>query len=76
MKYLIILIFFFAQTKFVYSNSNIVYLDVQFIIDNSELGLFYKKKVLKNYKELNIELSIKEKKIKEKETDLNNKKNI
>ena len=48
MKYLIILIFFFAQTKFVYSNSNIVYLDVQFIIDISELGLFYKKKVLKN----------------------------
>ena len=76
MKYLIILIFFFAQTKFVYSNSNIVYLDVQFIIDNSDLGLFYKKKVSKSYEELKIELSIKEKKIKEKETDLNNKKNI
>ena len=44
------------------------------IIQN--LGFFTKKKVLKNYKELNIELSIKEKKIKEKETDLNNKKNI
>ena len=62
MKYLIILIFFFSQTKFVYSNSNIVYLDVQFLIDNSDLGLFYKKKVSKSYKELKIELSIKEKK--------------
>lgn len=76
MKYLIIIIFFFTQTKHVYSNSNIVYLDVQFIIDNSDLGLFYKKKVSKSYEELKIELSIKEKKIKEKETDLNNKKNI
>ena len=72
MKYLIILI----QTKFVYSNINIVYLDVQSIIDNSDLGLFYKKKVSKIHEELKIELSIKEKKIKEKETDLNNKKNI
>ena len=76
MKYLILIIFFFTQTKLVYSNSNIVYLDVQFIIDNSDLGLFYKKKVLKSYEELKIELSIKEKKIKEKETDLKNKKNI
>ena len=73
MKYLII---FLIQTKFVYSNINIVYLDVQSIIDNSDLGLFYKKKVSKIHEELKIELSIKEKKIKEKETDLNNKKNI
>ena len=76
MKYLIILIFFFTQTKFVYSNSNIVYLDVQFIIDNSDLGLFYKKKISESYEELKIELSVKEKKINEKETDLQNKKNI
>ena len=66
MKYLILIIFFFTQTKLVYSNSNIVYLDVQFIIDNSDLGLFYKKKVLKSYEELKIELSIKEKKNKRK----------
>ena len=76
MKYLIILIFFFTQTKLVYSNSNIVYLDVQYIIDNSDLGLFYKKKISENYEELKIELSVKEKKINEKETDLQNKKNI
>ena len=76
MKYLIILIFFFTQTKLVYSNSNIVYLDVQYIIDNSDLGLFYKKKISESYEELKIELSVKEKKINEKETDLQNKKNI
>ena len=62
MKYLIILIFFFTQTKLVYSNSNIVYLDVQYIIDNSDLGLFYKKKISESYEELKIELSVKEKK--------------
>ncbi len=76
MKYLIILIFFFTQTKLVYSNSNIVYLDVQYIIDNSDLGLFYKKKISESYEELKIELSVKEKKINENETDLQNKKNI
>ena len=67
---------YFTQTKLVYSNSNIVYLDVQYIIDNSDLGLFYKKKISESYEELKIELSVKEKKINEKETDLQNKKNI
>ncbi len=76
MRYLIILFFFLLQTKSVYSNTNIVYLDIQFIIDNSDLGQFYKKKVLNKQDELKIELSIKEKKIKEKENDINNKKNI
>ena len=76
MRYLIILFFFLLQTKSVYSNTNIVYLDIQFIIDNSDLGKFYKKKVLNKQDELKIELSIKEKKIKEKENDINNKKNI
>ena len=62
MRYLIILFFFLLQTKSVYSNTNIVYLDIQFIIDNSDLGQFYKKKVLNKQDELKIELSIKEKK--------------
>ena len=76
MKYFIILFFFLIQSKLAFSNSNIVYLDVQFIIDNSDLGLFYKKKVSMTQDELKLELSIKEKKIKEKETDIKNKKNI
>ena len=38
-------IFFYSIFFFTISNvtANIVYLDIQFIIDNSELGKFYKK---------------------------------
>ena len=40
--------FFIVFFFFTISNvtANIVYLDIQFIIDNSELGKFYKKKIL------------------------------
>ena len=37
--------FFFFIYKFI--QKNIVYLDVQFIIDNSNLGKFYKNKIKK-----------------------------
>ena len=41
------LIIFFCTIKFNLANSstNIVYLDIQFIIDNSDLGIFYKNKI-------------------------------
>ena len=51
-------------------------MDVQFIIDNSEIGLFYKKK-LKTLQELNNKnLKKKQKIIKDKEADVKNQKNI
>ena len=40
--FILILIF---NCNISYSNTEIVYLDVQFIIDNSEIGIFYKKKI-------------------------------
>ena len=60
--------FFIVFFFFTISNvtANIVYLDIQFIIDNSELGKFYKKKILQLQETL----------IKNKETEINNKKNI
>ena len=76
MRYLLVIVLFCFQFSTVKANPNIVYLDVQFIIDNSDLGIFYKNKVNKIKDEKKIELSIKEKKIKEKEEDINNKKNI
>ena len=45
MKIILVLIFLLFQTNIVKSNNNIVYLDVDYIIDKSDLGLFYKKKV-------------------------------
>ena len=59
-----------------FAENKIVYLDVQFVIDNSELGKFYKKKIKKikdkNKKELKKDETI----IKKKENDIKNQKNI
>ena len=73
-KLLFAFIFFFYQS-YAYPN-NIVYLDVQYIIDNSKIGIFYKKKVKIIQDKNNLELKKKENKIKEKETEINNQKNI
>ncbi len=73
-KLLIVFIFFFYQS-YAYSN-NIVYLDVQYIIDNSKLGIFYKNKVKNIQNKNSLELKKKETIIKEKETEINNQKNI
>ena len=72
---------FFLLILLLYPNNllaenKIVYLDVQYIIDNSQLGLFYKNKIKKDQNKNRIDLSIKEKIIKEKELEINNQKNI
>ena len=56
--------------------SNIVYLDVQFIIDNSELGKYYKKKIKNTEKDALSNLKLNEEKIKALENNINNQKNI
>ena len=58
------------------AENKIVYLDVQYIIDNSQIGLSYKNKIKKSQNKNRIDLSIKEKLIKEKELEINNQKNI
>ncbi len=76
MKKSLIILLFFIQTTLSYSNNNIVYLDVQYIIDNSELGLLYKNKISDNQKNIKEDLSLDEKVIKEKELFIKDKKNI
>ena len=76
MKIIILIILFLLNSNIVNSNSNIVYLDIQFIVDKSDLGLFYKKKIKKLQGEINQEVKKKEEIIKAKETDIKNKKNI
>ena len=57
-------------------SKNIVYLDIQYIIDNSSLGIHYKNN-LNKIKNQNIKkLKIKEDQINKKETQINNQKNI
>ncbi len=70
--YLIVFILFQTNSF----SKNIVYLDIQYIIDNSSLGIHYKKNINK-IKNQNIKkLKIKEDQINKKETQINNQKNI
>ena len=76
MRNLFVLLFFFFQLNISQASNNIVYLDIQYIIDNSDLGIHLKGKVKKTQEKIKLELTIKEKLIKEKENDIRNKKNI
>ena len=71
---LTILLFFFYNNN-IYAN-NIVYLDIQYIIDNSEIGIFYKNKIKLVQDQNNSNLKKDEDKIKNKEIEINNQKNI
>ena len=75
MKLLIFLIFL-LKTTYAFSIEKVVYLDVQFIIDNSKIGLFYKDKLI-NIKDKNkSKLISQQKKIKNEENEINKQKNI
>ena len=75
-KILILLILNFFFSNITHSNINIAYLDVQYIIDKSNLGVQYKKKIEQKVKEIKLKLSNSEANIKDKEIEINNKKNI
>ena len=76
MRNLLILIFFFLNLKPTFAENNIVYLDVQYIIDTSELGIFYKKKIQIIQDDIKSTLLKKETIIKNKENSINDKKNV
>lgn len=76
MKKLFFIVFLFFNLSIAHSNNNIVYLDVQYIIDNSKLGLLYKSKISINQKKLKNLLIDDEKILKDKEIFINDKKNI
>ena len=71
--FLILLLFFFHNS--VYSKE-IVYLDVQYIIDQSDLGKFYKSKINEINNNNITNLKIKEEEINFKENEIKNQKNL
>ena len=73
-KFLLIFILFFFQNNAF--SKNIVYLDIQYIIDNSDLGIFYKSKINKLTDNNKENLKIKKNEIKLKEEEINNQKNL
>ena len=76
MKKIITLLLFFFYINPVLADKNIVYLDIQYIIDNSNLGKFYKTKIKIKQDNNNEILQSEQKKLKEKEQEINNQKNI
>ena len=76
MKKKFILLFFIFFPQYLLADEGIVYLDVQYIIDNSFLGIHYKKKI-KLIEDENKSIILNKKKlIKSKEQEINNQKNI
>ena len=72
--FFLILNFFFSNIT--YSNTDIAFLDVQYIIDKSDLGVEYKKLIDAKVKEIKLKLNKSETNIKKKEKEINDKKNI
>ena len=70
-KIMLISIFCFLNA---FANVNLAYLDVQYIIDNSNLGKFYKSEIKKIQDSYKSDITTKEKEIKNKESELNNQK--
>ena len=75
-KFFFIVFFLILKITHATSSTNIVYLDIQFIIDNSEIGIFYRDKINKKNDLLKSDLLIKENEIKIKEKEINDQKNI
>ena len=76
MKLIISIFAIFFYLSCAKSNNNIVFLDVQYLIDNSNLGKQYKTKILKFKEKKDLKLKEKELIIKDKEIEINSQKNI
>ena len=63
-KILVVIILNFFFSNITNSNTNIAFLDVQYIIDKSNLGVQYKKKIDQKLKEIKSKLSNSETNIK------------
>ena len=72
--YLIFFIVIFSNIS--YANTNIVYLDVQYVIDNSNIGKFYKEQLNKSNEKEKLNLIVQENLIKDKDALIKNQKNI
>ena len=76
MKKIILFIIIFFTSNIVNASTNVAYLDVQFIIDNSNLGKFYRSEIEKLQNQNNSAIILKENEIKKKEEEFKNKKNL
>ena len=76
MKKIILFIIIFFINNTVNSSTNVAYLDVQFIINNSNLGKSYRSEIEKLQNKNNSTIILKENEIKKKEEEFKNQKNL
>ncbi len=76
MKKIILPIIIFFISNIVNASTNVAYLDVQFIIDNSNLGKFYRTEIEKLQSKNKSTIISKENEIKKKEDEFKNQKNL
>ena len=76
MNKIILFIIFFFISNVVNASTNVAYLDVQFIIDNSNLGKFYRTEIEKLQSKNKSTIILKENEIKKKEDEFKNQKNL
>ena len=76
MKKIILFIIIFFINNTVNASTNVAYLDVQFIIDNSNLGKSYRSEIEKLQNKNNSTIILKENEIKKKEEEFKNQKNL
>ena len=76
MKKLVLYFLLLFPVSIVNADINLAYLDIQYIIDNSNLGQNNKKNLKEKSDKFKSKLSIKEDEIKKQEAEINNQKNI
>ena len=75
MKKLIFILFFF-NLNLAYANNDIAYMNLQYILSNSDIGVHYNKLLLKSENENKKKLEKLQSALKASEQEINNKKNI
>ena len=76
MRKIFLLLFFFFNSNLVNAENKVAYLDVQFIMDNSKLGLKYKEEIIKYQNQISSKIKKIEDDLKKKENEIKDQKNV
>ena len=76
MRKIFLLLFFFFNSNLVHAETKVAYLDVQFIMDNSKLGLKYKEEIIKYQNQISSTIKKIEDDLKKKENEIKDQKNV
>ena len=76
MRKIFFLLFFFFNSNLVNAETKVAYLDIQFIMDNSKLGLKYKEEIIKYQNQISSKIKKIEDDLKKKENEIKNQKNV